>query len=124
MPRTTKEWIGRSDDSVPPPTVKLRLFLRYFGVCGECGRTIRTGESWALDHTVALINGGENRENNLKPMHLVCHKLKTGQDIEIRTETRQKQMAHYGIKKSKGRPMPGTRRSGLRKRMSGKVERW
>ena len=124
MPRSINEWVGKTDDSAPPPTVKLRVFLAHEGVCAACGNGIWTGEPWAIDHTIALINGGENRESNLKPMHLGCHRLKTGQDIGTRTETRKKQMAHYGIKKSKGRPLPGTKRSGLRRRMNGKVERW
>lgn len=124
MARKTKEWIGKTDDTPAPDYVKIRVFLRADGICAHCSRKIVTGEKWELDHEIALVNGGANRESNLRPLHWGCHTSKSGEDLATKALTFRKRKAHYGIKKPKGRPMPGTRRSGLRKRMSGKVERW
>lgn len=66
MSRQTDEWIGKTDDTKPPPRVYLRRFLKFDGRCQcGCGRLIRPTEQWQLDHAIALINGGENRESNL-----------------------------------------------------------
>ncbi|RWF41621.1 MAG: HNH endonuclease, partial [Mesorhizobium sp.] len=31
--RSVKEWIGKTPDSVPPATVRARIFLRADGIC-------------------------------------------------------------------------------------------
>ena len=33
-----------------------------------CGRTIRPDDAWETDHTIAIINGGANRERNLRTL--------------------------------------------------------
>lgn len=66
MSRTVEEWVGRSDDSVAPPRVQLRVLLKFDGICQcGCGQKIWP-DKWQLDHALALINGGENRESNLR----------------------------------------------------------
>ena len=80
MSRTTAEWIGKSDDAMPPPRVRLRIFRRFNGKCQECGLPI-SGKRWICDHRIALINGGENREKNLGPIHETCNKTKTAADV-------------------------------------------
>ncbi|WP_084800950.1 HNH endonuclease [Bradyrhizobium sp. Tv2a-2] len=123
MTRSIKEWIGKTHDSQVPPRVRLRIFERHNGICHISGRTIRAGETWDLDHVVSLINGGEHRESNLAPALKAPHRLKTAQDVAEKSRVYRKRAAHLGIKPKKGRPMPGSRASGIRKRMNGTVER-
>lgn len=124
MPRTVKKWVGKTDDSVPPPKVRLRVFERYGGICQLTGQKITASDRWDLDHTVALINGGKNEEDNLRPVLHWAHVDKTAEDVAEKSKVNAMKMKHLGIKKPKGRPMLGTRASGIRKRMNGTVERW
>lgn len=120
MPRSVPEWIAATDDTPIPPRVKRRVAERQGGHCLLC--ETRTGLEG--DHIVALADGGENRESNVQMLCSKHHKIKTAREALERTKVRRMQSKHMGIKKPKGRPLPGTRASGIRKRMSGEVERW
>src|SRR5262249_13350391 len=124
MSRELPEWIGKNSDSAVPPRVRLRVFLRYDGRC-QCGclRLIRPGEAWECEDTIALINGGERRESNLKPCRKGHQRDKPRQDVAEKSRVYRKRAAHAGIKLRKGPPLPGSKASGLRKRMNGTVER-
>ena len=127
MPREVPEWIGETPDTPVPPRVRLRVLLRHNRICaGTCGgRVIRPGDGWTCDHRVALINGGQNREKNLQPLCEWCNPEKNKADIAEKSRVYERGLAHAGIRrKSKGRPMPGTRASGIRIRMDKRVERW
>lgn len=53
-----------------------------------------------------------------------CHKWKTAHyDIPVLAKGKRVSDGYLGIKQSRN-PLPGSRASGVRKRMSGKVERW
>ncbi|MBO6755431.1 MAG: HNH endonuclease [Roseibium sp.] len=119
MPRTVSKWIGKTDDAKPPPRVRLRVFERYGGVCQISGRKIRAGDPWDLDHTIALINGGKNEEDNLRPVLKDEHKAKTADDIAEKAKVDRMRKKHLGIRKPKGRPLPGTKASGWKHKMSG-----
>jgi len=122
MSRSVEEWIGKTDDAAIPTRVKLRIWERENGTCWISGRKIRPGEPFDFDHKVALINGGEHRESNLFPALRDKHREKTREDVAIKSETARVRSKHLGIKKA-SRPMPGSKASGLRKRMNGTVER-
>lgn len=124
MTRTVAEWIGKTDDSTPPPRVRLRVWERCGGRCHKCSRKILTGEKWVLEHLQALINGGENREGNLGLTCCNCLPGKNAADVAQKSKTATIRKKHLGIRKPKSRPMPGSRASGLRKRMNGRVEKW
>lgn len=123
MPREVKEWVGKTDNSAAPALVRLRVWDRYEGCCHRCARKIPTGDAWIIEHLVALVNGGENRETNLRLTCSWCKPHKDREDMAIRQTTRNVRTKHLGIRKPKGRPMPGSKASGLRKRMDGRVER-
>jgi 5-methylcytosine-specific restriction enzyme A len=123
MSREVPEWIGATPDTKIPPRVKARVFERYGGVCHISGRKIMGGEPWDCDHEIALINGGENRESNLRPALQDKHRAKTAQDVAIKSKNAKRRAAHLGLKSKSARPMPGSRASGLRKRMNGTVEK-
>lgn len=123
MSRSVKEWIGKSDDSSVPPHVRLRVFTRFDGVCGICTTEI-IGKTWTCDHRKALCNGGENRESNLWPIHTACdYKIKTPADVAERKVNDRVKSKHIGIRKRKGRPMPGSRDSGIKMKIGGGWER-
>lgn len=123
MSRSLPEWIGKTDDSAVPPHVRLRVFQRFGGICQECTVKI-VGKRWICDHRKALINGGENRESNLGPIHEACDRnIKTPRDVAEKSAVYRTQMSHYGLKKPKGRPMPGSRASGIKMKVGGGWER-
>ena len=119
--RSTEEWIGLTPDTPAPSYVKLRVYERYGGFCHIAKRKIAAGEPWDIDHVEALCNGGENRENNLAPALRDKHKGKTAKDRAIKAKTDKQKKSHLGIRKTQGRPMPGTKRSRFKKGFDGIV---
>lgn len=118
--RSVEEWIGKTDDAKVPDRVRLRVFDRHLGICHISGRKIRAGETWELEHVVALCNGGEHRESNLAPALTDPHKEKTKLDRKEKSINQRKRKKYLGIKTVK-RPMPGSRASGFKRRMDGTV---
>jgi len=120
MTRSVKEWIGRGADSQVPPRVRLRVFEKFGRACNGCGRELRPGDRWICDHEVALINGGENREANLRPLCAWCNPGKTAADVAEKSITQRKRLKHAGIKlRTKSPPMIGTIASGWKHRLDG-----
>ena len=54
------------------------------------------GEKWELDHKIALINGGENRETNLAPALSFAHKIKTRTDVKVKSKIARVKAKHLG----------------------------
>lgn len=122
--RSVEEWIGKNDDTPIPPRVRLRVFERFGGVCQcGCGLKISTGQAWDADHEIPLCNGGSNRESNLRPLLRAHHKAKTNEDVETKSKLYRVRAAHAGVKRRSSRPIPGSKASGIRKRMNGTVEK-
>lgn len=116
MARPVKEWIGDTDEQRAPPRVRLRVFDREGGKCHICRQPI-AGKKWALDHVTALINGGENRESNLKPVHIACHAEKTRADVAEKAKVAAKRKAHLRIVDAppmQGQPFQKTRKAARR----------
>jgi 5-methylcytosine-specific restriction enzyme A len=108
MARTAKikEWIGDSDDQRAPKSVRDRLKAK-FPKCNICTRKIEATEKMALDHVKALINGGENRESNLRPVHQSCHKIKTAADVAEKAKVATIRQKHNGIVDPPAKPLKG-----------------
>ena len=119
--RSVPEWVGAHADSPIPPRVRVRVFDRCGGICHLSGRKISAGEHWQLDHVVALINGGEHREFNLVPVLVKPHREKTKQDVALKSKIYRKKAAHLGINRKKGKPFPGSKSSGWKRKMDGTV---
>jgi 5-methylcytosine-specific restriction protein A len=124
--RTVKEWIGKTPDSRPPDRVRVRVFDRYEGKCHWSGIKIRPGDLWDLDHVVALINGGENRENNLAPiLKGKPHKEKTAQDVAEKSKVYKKRASHLGLKSGRSKiQSAGFGRAPPQKKASTPVQKW
>lgn len=87
MTRAVPEWIGATPDTPIPPRVKDRVFIAHGGRCYLSGRKIFPGDAWDAEHVIAIINGGENRESNLKPALRDRHREKTAADVAIKSKT-------------------------------------
>ena len=127
MTRSVPEWIGKSSDSAVPPRVRLRIFQRYDGRCQcGCNRTIRSGEAWQCEDTIALINGGERRESNLKPWLTEHHKVKTAQDVAEKSRVYKRAASHVGIKTQNGPKIQsrGFARSSPQNSASRPIRKW
>jgi 5-methylcytosine-specific restriction protein A len=109
--RTVPEWIGKTPDTPAPPRVRLRVFQAHGGICHISKRKIAAGEPWQLEHVIALINGGENRESNLAPALIDKHREKTREDLAEKSAVYRKASKHAGIRpppqiQSRGFPKP------------------
>jgi 5-methylcytosine-specific restriction protein A len=106
MSRAVPEWIGATDDTPIPPRVKLRVFEKHAGRCYLSGRKIMPGDAWECDHVLAIINGGQNRESNLAPALKAKHRVKSDDDMAIKSKTARIRAAHLGIKPTSKRKIP------------------
>lgn len=97
------EWFGKHDDHDPPPGIKRRIKASASECCEVCGIFVRYGGQ--VDHTIALCNGGENRETNLRWLCKTCHGAKTAKDIKQKAADHKTQISLAGLK-SKGRGWP------------------
>lgn len=122
IPRSVPEWIGKTPDTPIPPRVRLRVFERFNGICQETGRKIQPGDEWDCDHERAIINGGEHREGNLRPVLRTAHRAKTAEDVAIKKKDARVAKKHRGIKKRKAL-IPGSKGSGWRKPLNGPAYR-
>lgn len=103
--RAVKEWIGKTPNSRPPPTVKARIFLRAKGICHLSGAKI-AGKPWELEHVKALGLGGENRERNLAPALVDPHREKTKLDNAAMDKADRIRLRHLGALPRSKRPIP------------------
>lgn len=119
-PRTVSEWIGATADTQVPPRVRARVFERDNGKCCECSRKIGPADRWICDHAVAIINGGENRETNLRVICDWCDKkVKTPADVAIKSKTARIKAKHLGIEKRS--TFSCSRQSKWKKKLDGTV---
>lgn len=130
MSRAVEEWIGKDDDTAIPARVRLRVFTKADGRCtAGCRRKIRPGETWTLEHVIALINWRKtddqphgNRESNLGVTCCNCLPAKNAADVSEKKIINRKRAKHLGIK-NRANSMPGSKASGWKKKMNGEVVR-
>lgn len=103
MPREVPEWIGKHPDQAIPPRVRARVFERYNGICYLSKRKIMAGDKWEIEHVIAIINGGEHRENNMAPALADKHRDKTRDDMALKAKIHRTRNKHIGIAKPKTR---------------------
>ncbi len=116
--RAVGEWQGKTDDTIPPPRVRLRVFDTHMGKCYLCLRKIMAGEYWQLDHVVALCNSGRNVESNLAPACRNCCYAKTALDVAEKAKVARIRSKHLNIK-ANSHPMSGSRRSKFKRKLDG-----
>lgn len=123
--RSLPEWVGLTPDTPVPPRVRWRVFRRCGRRCsGTCRRKLRIGDGFICDHRIAIINGGENRERNLQILCDWCNAGKTLADVRQKAKVYRAGSKQFHGFRSTHRPVPGSRASGIRKRMDWTVEAW
>jgi len=89
----------------------------------RCNGALTIGK-YHFDHVIPAAIGGDNSLTNCAVLCLPCHLEKTTKrDIPIIAKSKRVSDLHLGIKLKKRRPMPGSKASGLKKRMNGTIER-
>lgn len=114
---------------------KVEIFQRANGCCERCKRKVVGKLRPHYDHSTPDAVADKSKPLTSKDGQLLCsdcHDKKTneqswgpaskGDKTEIAKTDRIIRKA-AGVKK-RGRPLPGTKASGMRKRMDGTVERW
>ncbi len=105
---------------------RAKLFLDRGGKCHRCTRKIRPGEKWYDEHIIALENGGTNDWDNRGISCHWCFPKKNKDDDAIAAKTREIAVGHIiprEQRKSKWRPMPGGKKSGIRIKMDRTIEK-
>lgn len=89
-----------------------------------CGQRLGSGNTF-YEHINQAFVADDNSLDNCAALVRTCWKLKTNTvDKPVVARVKRKRRSNFGIKERKGRPMPGTKASGIRKRFGGKIERW
>ena len=101
MPRSVPEWIGKTDDAMPPPRVRQRIFERENRICHVCKGAIAGGKEWHADHCPPLKDGGENRESMIFPAHPICHQGLTAKQARDRTKIERMKQKNSGARRPK-----------------------
>jgi 5-methylcytosine-specific restriction enzyme A len=116
-----------------PKPIKLEVFKRAGGPddiqCEGCGLSLR-GKRFAYDHQIPeWMRTAPRSERTIIAADVkllgekCCHAPKTAKEASDRAHGNRIIEKSAGIKR-KTSTIPGTRASGLRKRMDGTVERW
>jgi 5-methylcytosine-specific restriction protein A len=101
---------------------KAKLFLQRGGKCHRCKRKLAPGDTWTVEHVIALENGGSNDWDNIDITCAWCLPAKNAEDHGKAAKARAVAVAHVvprGERQKKGRPLPGTKRSGWKHKMNG-----
>jgi len=56
---------------------RARVLAAHHGKCWYCRTKIAESEQFDIDHAVALALGGSEDDENLRPLHRECHRIKT-----------------------------------------------
>lgn len=105
---------------------RLAVWDRCGGHCERCGRKIVGKLKPEYDHIVPKNRGGDNTLENCACLCNECHDLKTFKPIDgdvpqyAKSERIRKRAA--GVARAPSRPIPGSRRSRLKKKVNGQVE--
>ena len=101
---------------------KLMAWTRCGGRCESCDAKLGVGKH-EFHHDKECTFGGDNGLGNCVVLCLSCHGMVTSGQATVIAKSNRQRNKNIGIKKAGGRPMPGSKASGLRKRMDGRVER-
>ncbi len=103
---------------------KAEAFARAKGKCESCSVKIRPGVGPEYDHIIPDAVDGGNDLSNCKVLCFNCHGAKTAKsDVPEIARTKRVRDKHIGAFVKSGRPMPGSKASGIKKKMNGQVER-
>lgn len=102
---------------------RLELFNAHRGICHICAGKIQVGEAWEVEHIIPFAMGGEDGGDNLAPAHIKCHSVKTKEDVKNVAKAKRREAKHLGIKAERGPAIPGSKRSGWKRKLDGTIVR-
>lgn len=106
-----------------PAKIRVAAFERANGHCEGCTARLVAGK-FRYDHVLPDALGGEPTLANCAVLCTACHGAKTAKgDVPRIARMKRLRAKHIGATTRTSRPMPGSKASGLRKRMDGTVER-
>ena len=105
---------------------KAELHLKQNGKCACCGEKLQS-KMFEYDHIQDLQFSGDNELDNWQIL-CTCPPYRCHQKKTARAKTASAHADHLKLgkpdKTRPSRPLPGTRASGIRKRLNGNVESW
>lgn len=119
------QYITPTDRSNMSKPRRVRIFLSRNGECCICHQQIRAHvDEWYIEHPEAVNLGGSDKDEDLWPAHYKCKPGKDAADAALIAERNSFIDKNCVDAPRKSRPLAGTKASGIRKRMNGRVERW
>lgn len=92
-------------------------------VCKAPIDVVKNPSAWQADHIRRWAEDGEDTAENLWPICLPCHAPKSANDTTEIAKGKRQGANHYGLKEKRGPAMPGTKRSGWKKKINGETVR-
>lgn len=105
-----------------PKSVKVAAWNRSGGQCEGCTAKLFPGK-YEYHHIKEDTFGGEPVLGNCVVLCIACHGKITASQAGKIAKSNAVRNKYIGIKRNKGRPMPGTKASGLKRRMDGTWEK-
>ena len=102
---------------------RVAIFQRHDGKCHICGAVIWPNDAWDVEHIIPLAQGGDDEGDNLAPAHRCCHAAKTRRDAADTARAKRLEARHIGAKAPSRAVIPGSKRSGWKRKISGEVVR-
>ena len=102
-----------------PETKLMQVLLDHDGKCAECGAKISMSNPAEWDHVIPLKLGGEDTLDNLQPLCRPCHKAKSATDVGHIAKAGRMQRRAAGIGRTVKHPLPGSKDSGWKRKISG-----
>lgn len=91
--------VGTTPRKAMSPMQRLRIFETHHGICCLCDRKIQAGEKWIVEHLRALGLGGADTDENKRPAHENCRRIKDKADVPAIAKAKRMKARHLGIKK-------------------------
>ncbi len=103
-------------------TRRLRIFEADGGCCILCDRRIRAGDTWTVEHRIALGLGGVDTDDNCGPAHEACRRLKDKTDMASIAKSKRIKAKHYGAFRKRS-TWPTGRDGPFKAKVGGGIER-
>jgi len=102
---------------------KLKMFVEHNGICCVCGGKIDGVKQAWDEHVDPLWRDGTNDMQNRRPVHVACARQKSADETKDRAKGQRIAEKHFGAKEKRGPAMPGTKRSGWKRKINGETVR-
>lgn len=81
---------------------RARIFANTHGVCHLCNEKIDgVREAWEVEHVIAWELTRDDSDDNLRPAHKSCHKVKTHtEDRPAINKAKRREAKHTGVKRA------------------------